>query len=121
MSIEKVDAYKNEKANRKQTLAKEKSKKKRDKIIGTTLAVAFVAIIAGAIILTFVNEFKSYQESRPNYNRTRDGSAGLHRNYLREQCSRIINHSGCGMPANYSAARSAAGSSRVFLSDGDAA
>ena len=50
MSIEKVDAYKNEKANRKQTLAKEKSKKKRDKIIGTTLAVAFVAIIAGAII-----------------------------------------------------------------------
>lgn len=70
MSIEKVDAYKNEKANRKQTLAKEKSKKKRDKIIGTTLAVAFVAIIAGAIILTFVNEFKSYQESRPNYNRT---------------------------------------------------
>ena len=70
MSIEKVDAYKNEKANRKQTLAKEKSKKKRDKIIGTTLAVAFVAIIAGAIILTFVNEFKSYQKSRPNYNRT---------------------------------------------------
>lgn len=70
MSIEKVDAYKNEKANRKQTLAKEKSKKKRDKIIGTTLAVVFVAIIAGAIILTFVNEFKSYQESRPNYNRT---------------------------------------------------
>ena len=70
MSIEKVDAYKNEKANRKQTLAKEKSKKKRDKIIGTTLAVAFVSIIAGAIILTFVNEFKSYQESRPNYNRT---------------------------------------------------
>lgn len=70
MSIEKVDAYKNEKANRKRTLAKEKSKKKRDKIIGTTLAVAFVAIIAGAIILTFVNEFKSYQESRPNYNRT---------------------------------------------------
>ena len=70
MSIEKVDAYKNEKANRKQTLAKEKSKKKRDKIIGTTLAVAFVAIIAGAIILAFVNEFKSYQESRPNYNRT---------------------------------------------------
>ena len=70
MSIEKVDAYKNEKANRKQTLAKEKLKKKRDKIIGTTLAVAFVAIIAGAIILTFVNEFKSYQESRPNYNRT---------------------------------------------------
>lgn len=70
MSIEKVDAYKNEKANRKQTLAKEKSKKKRDNIIGTTLAVAFVAIIAGAIILTFVNEFKSYQESRPNYNRT---------------------------------------------------
>ena len=70
MSIEKVDAYKNEKANRKQTLAKEKSKKKRDKIIGTTLAVAFVAIIAGAIILTFENEFKSYQESRPNYNRT---------------------------------------------------
>ena len=70
MSIEKVDAYKNEKANRKQTLAKEKSKKKRDKIIGTILAVAFVAIIAGAIILTFVNEFKSYQESRPNYNRT---------------------------------------------------
>ena len=39
----------------------------------------------------------------------------------KEQCSRIINHSGCGMPANYSAARSAAGSSRVFLSDGDAA
>ena len=70
MSIEKVDAYKNEKANRKQTLAKEKAKKKRDKIIGTTLAVAFVAIIAGAIILTFWNEFKSYQDSRPNYDRT---------------------------------------------------
>ena len=50
--------------------AMRQSKKKRDKIIGTTLAVAFVAIIAGAIILTFVNEFKSYQESRPNYNRT---------------------------------------------------
>lgn len=70
MSIEKVDAYKNEKANRKQTLAKEKSRRRETRSLEPLLPVAFVAIIAGAIILTFVNEFKSYQESRPNYNRT---------------------------------------------------
>lgn len=68
MSKEKVDKYKERKANRKQEIAKQKAKQKRDKLIGTVLAVAVAAGLIGALGVTGWNEYKSYQASRPNYN-----------------------------------------------------
>lgn len=70
MSKEKVDAYKVRKANRKEEIAKEKARKKRDQWIGRILAVAIVAGLAVALGLTGWNEYKSYQDSRPSYERS---------------------------------------------------
>lgn len=70
MSKEKVDAYKARKANRKEEIAKEKARKKREKWIGTGLAVVIVAGLIFALGLTGWNEYKSYQDSRPNYERS---------------------------------------------------
>lgn len=69
MSKEKVDAYKAQKANRKENIAKAKAKQKRDKWIGTALAVVIVAGLAFALGLTGWNEYQSYQNSRPDYAR----------------------------------------------------
>lgn len=70
MSKEKVDAYKARKANRKEEIAKAKAKQKRDKVIGTALAVAVVAGLVFALGLTGWNEYQSYLDSRPDYTRT---------------------------------------------------
>lgn len=43
MSQEKVDKYKLEKANRKETMKKQKAKHKRNKFIGSLVALSFVA------------------------------------------------------------------------------
>lgn len=43
MSQAKVDQYKKEKANRKQTIAKQQSKRKMQKFVGGVVAVAVVA------------------------------------------------------------------------------
>lgn len=42
MSQAKVDKYKQEKANRKQTLAKQQAKRKMQKLVGGLVAVVFV-------------------------------------------------------------------------------
>ncbi len=70
MSQEKVNKYKEEKANRKETIAKQKRQKARNKAI----AIAVVAVLAvgavGAIGLTIRNEYKAYIDSLPSYSST---------------------------------------------------
>ena len=55
MSQAKVDQYKKEKANRKQTMAKEKVKRTIAKICGTIVGIALVAWI-GISTVSFVKE-----------------------------------------------------------------
>lgn len=49
MSQEKVDKYKQEKANRKKTMAKEKLKKKLYILLGAVITAAFVAWIGWSV------------------------------------------------------------------------
>jgi cytoskeletal protein RodZ len=70
MSVEKVNKYKEEKANRKETLAKEKKAKKRNKAIITLVAAIVVLAIVGAIGLTVRNQYVVYLNTRPNYDTT---------------------------------------------------
>ncbi len=67
MSVEKVNKYKEEKANRKEILEQQKKKAKQAKIMWTAVAVLAVALIAGAIGLTARNEYKAYLNAQPNY------------------------------------------------------
>lgn len=55
MSQAKVDQYKKEKANRKQTMAKEKAKRTIAKICGSVVVLALVAWI-GVSTVSFVKE-----------------------------------------------------------------
>lgn len=70
MSQEKVNRYKEQKANRKELIAKEKRKKARMKFI--TIAVAVVVLVGavGAIGLTIRNEYNAYINSLPSYSTT---------------------------------------------------
>ncbi len=70
MSVEKVNKYKEEKANRKETLAKQKKKAKAVKAGLITGGVVIVALLAAAIGLTIRNERIAYLNSRPDYNTT---------------------------------------------------
>jgi cytoskeletal protein RodZ len=70
MSVEKVNKYKEEKANRKETLAKEKKARKRNKAIITLVAAIVVLAIVGAIGLTIRNQYVVYLNTRPNYDTT---------------------------------------------------
>jgi cytoskeletal protein RodZ len=70
MSVEKVNKYKEEKANRKETLAKEKKARKRNKAIITLVAAIVVLAIVGAIGLTVRNQYVVYLNTRPNYDTT---------------------------------------------------
>lgn len=69
MSQEKVQRYKEQKANRRELLAKEKKKKMYMKITAWVVALVVVAGIAVAIGVTIRNEQKAYEASRPNYAR----------------------------------------------------
>lgn len=51
MSVKKMEEYKKYKANRKEILAKEKMRKKRNTIIGYVVAVAIVCVFAFTIYL----------------------------------------------------------------------
>ena len=69
MSQEKVNAYKEPKANRKANLEKEKKQKK-----AIALGLKIAGIVAGAALVvalavTGVNAYKNYQASRPSYDR----------------------------------------------------
>ena len=67
MSQEKVNAYKENKANRKERIAAEQRKKTRDKIIGWAIAGVLVAGLAVALVITGINMVKAYKGSQPDY------------------------------------------------------
>ncbi|MCI8401307.1 MAG: hypothetical protein HFI38_04315 [Lachnospiraceae bacterium] len=70
MSVEKVNKYKEEKANRKEILEKQKKQAKLIKsgvIAGGILAAV---LLVGAIGVTIRNERKAYLASLPDYNTT---------------------------------------------------
>ena len=68
MSQAKVDRYKQEKANRKKTVAKERMQRKITAIVGWVVALAIVAW-AG------VSGYNIYENSRPEKNYVVDTSA----------------------------------------------
>jgi cytoskeletal protein RodZ len=70
MSQQKVDKYKQEKANRRETLKKQKRNKMLTKIGLGVLAVVVVGGIAGGIGYTGYNQYKSYVASQPDYSST---------------------------------------------------
>ena len=67
MSQKKVDKYKEQKANRKELVEKERKARKLHKTIAVAIAVVVVGSISAAIGLTAYNEYKAYQENLPNY------------------------------------------------------
>ena len=50
MSQEKIDAYKKEKAGRKDRIAKQKKRRKIAKIVSSLVVVALVAAIVGSVL-----------------------------------------------------------------------
>ena len=70
MSQEKVNKYKEEKANRKETIAKQKRQKARHKVIAIVVAAVLAVGAVGAIGLTIRNEYKAYINSLPSYSST---------------------------------------------------
>lgn len=70
MSQEKVNKYKEQKANRKELMAQEKRKKARAKLIAIVISVVVVVGAVGAIGLTIRNEYKAYIDSLPSYSTT---------------------------------------------------
>ena len=70
MSKEKVERYKQEKANRKAILAREKKKKFWTKVACIVVAIAIVVGIGVAIGYSAHNSYKKYLASLPDYNRT---------------------------------------------------
>lgn len=70
MSQEKVNKYKEEKANRKEAIAKQKRQQARNKVIAIVVAVVLAVSAVGAIGLTIRNEYKAYINSLPSYSST---------------------------------------------------
>lgn len=70
MSVEKVNKYKEEKANRKEILEKQKKKEKAVRAAVIAGGILVVALIVGAIGVTIRNERKAYLNSLPDYNAT---------------------------------------------------
>lgn len=70
MSQEKVNKYKQEKANRKETIAKQKRQQARNKMIAIVVAAVLAVGAVGAIGLTIRNEYKAYINSLPSYSST---------------------------------------------------
>ena len=70
MSVEKVNKYKEEKANRKEMLEQQKKKAKQTKTALIAGAILVVVLIAGAIGLTIRNEYQAYLNAQPNYDTT---------------------------------------------------
>ena len=70
MSKEKVDSYKENKYNRKQEKERERLKEKRELFLWKVGGVVFAVAVVAAIAMTGINQYKAYQASRPDYNRT---------------------------------------------------
>ena len=70
MSQEKVNKYKEEKANRKEAIAKQKRQQARNKVIAIVVVVVLAVSAVGAIGLTIRNEYKAYINSLPSYSST---------------------------------------------------
>ncbi|MBO4288535.1 MAG: hypothetical protein J5865_00350 [Lachnospiraceae bacterium] len=67
MSQKKVDAYKAEKAKRKETI---ENQKKKDKIRSMSTKIALLAVaalIVVALVFTGINAYKSHKNSLPTY------------------------------------------------------
>lgn len=69
MSKEKVERYKQEKANRKENLEKEKKKKFWTKVGCWVALVAVIASIGTAIGVSAHNSYKNYLAALPDYDR----------------------------------------------------
>ena len=67
MSQEKVNAYKESKANRKAEIEKAKRKNKRGKAIGTLFTVVIPVVIAGLLVWTGITIFNNYKAAQPDY------------------------------------------------------
>ena len=70
MSQEKVNRYKEEKANRKELIAKKKKQQARNKMIAIVVTVVLAVGAVGAIGLTIRNEYNAYIDSLPSYSST---------------------------------------------------
>lgn len=70
MSQEKVNKYKEQKANRKELIAKQKRQQARNKVIAIVVAVVLAVSAVGAIGLTIRNEYNAYLDSLPSYSST---------------------------------------------------
>lgn len=70
MSKAKVDAYKEQKAHRKEEIAKAKKAQKMNKTIAIAVAVVVIGGLAAALGVTGWNQIANYRDSRPDYNRT---------------------------------------------------
>ena len=70
MSQEKVNKYKEQKANRKELIAQEKRKKARAKAVTIAVAVLVLVGALSAVGLTILNEYKAYIDSLPSYSTT---------------------------------------------------
>lgn len=70
MSQEKVERYKEQKANRKEILEKERKNKKRTKTIVILSLVLIIGAVGTAIGFTIYNEYQSYLAALPDYSRT---------------------------------------------------
>ena len=70
MSQEKVNRYKEQKANRKELMAQEKRKKARNRAITVAVAVLVLVGALGAVGLTIRNEYNAYINSLPSYSTT---------------------------------------------------
>ena len=70
MSVEKVNKYKEEKANRKEILEQQKKKAKQTKAALIAGAAVVVVLIVGAIGITVRNEYKAYLNAQPDYSTT---------------------------------------------------
>ena len=70
MSVEKMNAYKEQKLHRKENLAKEKRRKKTERAIWYAVGAAVLVAICAAIGLTGYNSYRRYQDSLPNYDVT---------------------------------------------------
>ena len=70
MSQKKMEAYKEAKKNRKETIAKEKRQKKAQKILWTVIPIVLAAAALVAIVITVINIVKANQPDYSAYTDT---------------------------------------------------
>ena len=70
MSVEKMNYYKEQKAHRKENLAKEKRRKQTRHAAWVALGVIVAVGLCGAIGLTGYNAYRSYEAAKPDYSAT---------------------------------------------------